>query len=73
MPISEDAMKLMVESLVVFALSLAAAALIAQGEPAFAEIAVVHAATDPAVAVQPWVEAAEVKEADEGGARWLSP
>jgi hypothetical protein len=69
----EDAMKLMVESIAVFALSVVAAALIAQGEPAFAEIAVLHAATEPAAAVQPWVQAIEAREPDEGGARWPSP
>lgn len=38
-------MKLLVESLLVFVLTLSAAALIAQGKPAFSELAVIDAAT----------------------------
>jgi hypothetical protein len=67
-------MKLMVESLAVFVLSLAAAVLMAGGEPAFAELAVADAAAAPvSIALLPGDAAETCRAADARGAPWLSP
>jgi hypothetical protein len=68
-------MKLLVESLVIVGLTFGAAALVAQGKPAFADVAVAHAATAAPCVANLWADdtcEAAVK-AEQAALFWNSP
>ncbi len=65
-------MKLLVESLLIFVLTLGAAAVVVQGKPAFADVAVAHAAIAAPCVAGFWNDGS-CDEADRSALSWISP